>query len=131
MQSRLFKNTLVKRVSYARSVLRTFLIISYFRELWNWKKKLSIWKVIWNWFSNTPGRKPKSWYETNFFCEKPITACCRSHTCDEFSVSKSSFNWCLVNSPYDLFFLCFVQKNDDVDNFFDIPEKISTWDDKN
>ena len=61
------------------------------------KKQLSIWKSLWNWFSSTPGREPKSWYESKFLCEKPKTACTRSHQCEKISVSKLSFNLHLVN----------------------------------
>ena len=74
--------------------------IFFFESLNFAKKNYQLDKSLWNWFSNTPGREPKSWYESKFLCEKPKTACTRSHQCEKFSVSKLSFNLRLVNGSH-------------------------------
>ena len=60
-----------------------------------------------------------------FFCQKTKTASSRSHNCDEFFVAKLSFNLWLVIGSYVFFFVNVIQKNDNVGNILDIPQKIS------
>ena len=56
------------------------------------------------------------------------TACSRSHNCDEFFVAKLSFNLWLVIGSYVFFVVVnVIQKNDNVGNILDIPEKNSIY----